>query len=305
MRNIWWKKDKKKKMNEFNNYTRVIADFIRVNCIFRDTLEYVMVKPKYDVKMYENRRKALEMAMTSNTPLKVTCDNSQEAGQKLMEKMQELFSLVYGADSSVVRVRGEELTVDTARHLAIFELVIPIHEEIRKIISAHVDAAKKNNKYDMPLIDETIKTDERYYRGFTDLLLFNELEKLFVEYNKARSEAKGAITPQSNFIQNDIAKIVQLINFVRQNGQVTSADYYAYIDPLFALIEMTSGRRDLPTGRTFKDLFPEVRSLITKFVQENEVSYQKCYSQLVQLAVEDGKRLAEEAKKKSDEKVAA
>ena len=36
---------------------------------------------------------------------------------------------------------------------------------------------------------------------------------VFAEYNKARQEAKGATTPQSNFIQNDIGRCVNQFNF--------------------------------------------------------------------------------------------
>ena len=100
---------------------------------------------------------------------------------------------------------------------------------------------------------------------------------LFAEYNKARQEAKGGITAQSNFIQNDINRLVTLFRTCRDNAMIRSADYYEVIDPLFALIEMTGGRRDLPEGKNFGDVFIDVKKIAREKVQKWEEAWKLVY----------------------------
>ncbi len=293
-------------MEELNNATRIIADFLNLNATIRDTLEYVMPKTEYSFKAYETRKKVLNLVLSNeNSPLMITCKNSGEAGEKLLKKFNEFYEDIYGDTSSIVKVRGETIDVDKAQNLTLLELVIPLREEVNRILHAHIAGAKKNNQYNLPLLEEAVKDDERHYRGFAYLLLFNELEKSFLEYNKARNEAKGAITPQSNFIQNDINKIIQLFYFVRQNGQVPTLDYYDMVDPLFALIEATGGRRELKKGTTFRDVFTNVKELITKYLQPNEVNYQKSFGELFRLMVEDSKKMKEKMEAQGEKKLSA
>lgn len=258
-----------------NNYTAAIASYIRYDVVVFNTLEYVMKKQSYDVNAYKARREIISQEIENNTPLKNCLDNSGEAGEKLREKIKELVSLVYSDESTIVKLGPDEkeLRVDTTQALTVFEAVLPIHEELRKIIGAHIQAAQKENAYDEPTFPDVLDKEEYFYRGLVNMLLVDQFDHLFAEYNKARNEAKGAITPQSNFIQNDITKVVNLFHFVRNNAVAKNKDYYEFIDPLFALIEMTGGRRDLPEGKNFGDLFTEVK----KIVREKTVMWENAW----------------------------
>lgn len=246
-----------------NNYTAAIGSFIRFDVVVFNTLEYAMKKDKYDVNAYRARKEIIKTEITQNTPLKNCCDHSEEAGKKLIEKINELLDLVYSENSTIVRITqdGNEIRVDYSQAITIFETVMPIHEEIRKIIASHMAAAQQNKALDEPMIPDVLNKEEFFYRGLVNMLMLEELDHQFAEYNKARQEAKGGITAQSNFIQQYINRLVGLFRLSRDSASARNKDYYELIDPLFALIEMTGGRRDLPEGKNFGDMFIEVKKI--------------------------------------------
>ena len=262
-----------------NNYTAAIASFIRFDVVVFNTLEYAMKKDKYEVEAYKARKEIINTEITQNTPLKNCLANSGDAGKNLLDKINELLSEIYSEDSIIVKLSqdGAELRVDYSQAIKVFELVLPIHEEVRKIIGAHVQAASKENKFDEPTFPDVLNKEEYFYRGLVNMLMLEELDHQFAEYNKARQEAKGGITAQSNFIQNDINRLVKLFHFVRENAVARSAEYYEVIDPLFALIEMTGGRRDLPQGKNFGDMFISVKQTARDHVAKWETAWKPVY----------------------------
>lgn len=284
-----------------NNYTAAIASFVRFDVVTFNTLEYAMKKDKYEIEAYKARKEIIETEITQNTPLKNCLENSGEAGTKLLEKIKELLKLVYSNESTIVKVSqdGSELRVDYSQAIAVFEAVLPIHEEIRKIIAAHVAAAQRDGKYDEPTYPDVLEKEEYFYRGLTNMLMLEEFDHQFAEYNKARQEAKGAISAQSNFIQNDINRLVKLFHFVRENAVARSAEYYEVIDPLFALIEMTGGRRDLPAGKNFGEIFVSVKTIAREKTNKWELAWKPVYEAFM-------KHFAEEVSKmQKDEAVKA
>lgn len=262
-----------------NNYTAAIASFVRFDVVVFNTLEYAMKKDKYDIQAYKARKEVITTEITQNTPLKNCLDNSGDAGKNLLEKINALLELIYSEKSTIVKLSqdGNELRVDYSQAIAIFEAVLPIHEELRKIIFAHVNAAEKAQMYDEPTFPDVLNKEEYFYRGLVNMLMLEELDHQFAEYNKARQEAKGGITPQSNFIQNDINRLVKLFHLVRDAASARSEEYYEVIDPLFALIEMTGGRRDLPKGKNFADMFVSVKKIAREKTTKWELEWKPAY----------------------------
>lgn len=279
-----------------NNYTAAIASFIRFDVVVFNTLEYAMKKESYDIAAYKARKEIISTEITQNTPLKNCCEHSEEAGKKLLEKINELLTTIYSDESTIVKLSqdGNELRVDYSQAITIFEAVMPIHEELRKIIAAHVSAATKENKYDEPTFPAVLEKEEYFYRGLVNMLMLEELDHQFAEYNKARQEAKGGITAQSNFIQNDINRLVKLFHFSRDNAQARSADYYEVIDPLFALIEMTGGRRDLPEGKHFGDVFVSVKKIAREHTAKWEASWKEVYEPFMKHFTEEVQKMQAE-----------
>ena len=266
-----------------NNYTAAISSFIRFDVVVFNTLEYAMKKDKYEVEAYKARKEIIKTEISQSTPLKNCCDNSGEAGKNLLDKINELINEIYSPESTIVKLSQDEaeLRVDYSQAIKVFELILPIHEELRKIISAHVVAARKEDKFDESSLIEVIDKEEFFYRGLVNMLMLEELDHQFAEYNKARNEAKGGITAQSNFIQNDINRLVKLFHSSREQCQIRSAEYYEVIDPLFALIEMTGGRRDLPAGKNFGDMFISVKKVSREHTAKWETEWKPVYEKFM------------------------
>ena len=169
--------------------------------------------------------------------------------------------------------------------------VLPIHEEVRKIIGAHLAAANKAEQFDEPTFVDVINKEEYFYRGLVNMLMLDEFDHQFAEYNKARQEAKGAISAQSNFIQNDINRLVKLFHFVRDNASARNAEYYEVIDPLFALIEMTGGRRDLPEGKNFGEIFVSVKKLAREKTAKWEEAWKLVYEPFMKHFTEEVQKM--------------
>lgn len=281
-----------------NNYTAAIGSFIRYDMFLINTLEYTMKKDKYDVEAYKARKEILRSEIENNTPLHACLENSGEAGEKLTKAINELLDTVYGDESTICKLSqdGSELHVDYSQCLTVFEHVLPVHEELRKIIEAHMVGANKDQKMDEPTYPDLIAKGEYFYRGLVNMLLLDQFDHLFADYNKARNEAKGAITPQSNFIQNDIERAVKMFHFLRQNAVARSADYYEVIDPLFALIEMTGGRRDLPQGKNFGNVFTEVKTIAREHAGKWETAWRPVYTQFENHFREEIVKLQQQAK---------
>ena len=276
-----------------NNYTAAIASFIRFDVVTFNTLEYAMKKDKYEVEAYKARKEIIKTEITQNTPLKNCLENSGEAGKNLLDKINELLNDIYSEESTIVKLSqdGAELRVDYSQAIKIFELVLPIHEEVRKIIAAHVAAAQKDNKYDEPTFPDVLNKEEYFYRGLVNMLMLEELDHQFAEYNKARQEAKGGITAQSNFIQNDINRLVKLFQFSRENAAARNAEYYEVIDPLFALIEMTGGRRDLPAGKNFGEMFIAVKKVAREKTAKWEEAWKGVYEPFMKHFTEEVQKM--------------
>ena len=276
-----------------NNYTLAISSFIRFDVVVFNTLEYAMKKDKYDVNAYLARKEMIRNEISQNTPLKSVCDNSGELGKNLLKMINELLDVIYSDESIIVKVSqdGSELRVDYSQAIRIFEVVMPIHDEISKIIRDHIAIARKSENLDDESVVKIFSLEERFYRGLTYMLMLDEFDHQFAEYNKARQEAKGAVTAQSNFIQNDIQRLVKLFLTSKERSIITSTDYYEMVDPLFALIEMTSGRRDLPQGKTFADMFVSVKTVTREKLVRWENEWKPEYDSFMKHFIEEIKKM--------------
>lgn len=259
-----------------NNLSLSIVTLIHYNVAVRDTLEYAMYGRKFDPKAYEYKRNAIKVELEQATALKNFLDRNEEAKKKITELVNNLNEAIYSNDSTICHLSGEELRVDESQHIAIYDVVLPLHEEIKKIINAHMGFARSKNLLENDLI-KLVVADERMYRAICFRCLYSDLNKLFVEFNKARHEAKGEVTPQSNFIQDEILKICKHIEYVIANQNATDCEYWDVVDFVNKTIQQTSGRRELPMGKTFNDTFEEGNRLINAFLGKCEARFRELY----------------------------
>ncbi len=280
-----------------NNVSRTVATLIHYNVLIRDTLEYTLNKPSYDLNFYNYKKNGIKIELDEKTPLALFIEKNGEAGEKLKKSILDFYDKIYGNDSTILRVSGGALKVDKAQNIAVLEAVLPLHEELRKVIDAHLDFARKENSLE-PEIEELVKADEKFYRGIVFMAIVPELESLFIEYNKVRQEAKGAITPQSNFLNNDLGKVMSLLEFSRQNARVIDREYTDLLDKVFDLVEEMRGRRELRAGRNFQMDFNDVKVDIQGYVSRNEPLWKEKYDKLMKELIEQAQK--EQAAKSND-----
>ena len=272
--------------------SRVIVSLVYYNSLLRDTLEYTLNRPNgYDVKYYDYKRNGIVNEIKLNTPLKVFLDQNGEKGEQLRKK---LGNELYSDTSTVIKKASDGLRIDHAQNIKIFELTVPLHEELTQVIRLHVNYARQNNQLE-DKITKLVEADERFYRAVALLSLNGEIDRQFAEFNKAMRESKGQPTPASNFIQNDLNSLVRCLATVRQGATCKDELYTDALDAVFHSVEMMNGRRDLPKGKTFTDVFNEANIKIAAFVRDSEAAWRENYTPLLNELISDNQKAREAA----------
>lgn len=283
--------------------SRVIVSLVYYNSLVRDTLEYTIPKDKYEVNFYDYKRNGIVNEPKLNTPLKVFLDQNGEKADELRKKLEQFGEDFYSDNSTVIKKAADgTLRVDHAQNVKVFESVIPLHEELNSIIRLHLDFARKNNQLEDRVV-KLVDADERFYRGVALFALQGELVRQFEEFNKVMRESQGQPTPQSNFIQNDLNSLVKALNTVRVSATAKDNVYTTALDAIFAEVEMMNGRRDLPAGKNFADVFNDANVKISDLVKEAEEDWRINYTPLLQELITDTQK-AQQAAANPEEKPA-
>lgn len=280
-----------------NQASQVLTTLIHYNVAVRDTLEYCLVKDKYDENLFKEKKRSVLVEVDEHTPLKDIIDHSGENGEKLEKAIREFYDEVYGDESTILKLADDGLRVDHNQHLAIYRHVLPIHENVTSMIRGIINDAHAKN-VDVAEAEKVQIASDRMFRAVAFMTLVSDLNKLFNEYNQARNDAKGEESPASKFIGNDIGAVIQNINFVRGNARETDSVYKNMEDKINGLMENMTGRRDLPTGKRFPDVMRETAETINLYVRDAEAAFRACYPQLIQ-ALLDQVKADREAKKDS------
>lgn len=271
-----------------NNLSLSILTLLHYNVIIRDTLEYALNRPTYALEAYNYKKKGVMVEIEQPTALKQFMDKNEKIGKKIKDEVNALYAEVYADDSTICKVATNELRVDNGQHMAIYDAVFPLREDINNVVAAHLGFARKNNLFEDNLM-KLIVADEKMYRAVAYTCLYGDLERLFVEYNKARNEAKGEVTPQSNFIQGELLKVVNHIKFMRDNQKATDEETWTVSDYVLKTVEQTSGRRALPKDKKFKDVFEEGRKIIRAYLEKSEKEWKELYEPAIKELLEKSK----------------
>jgi hypothetical protein len=276
--------------------SRVIVSLVYYNSLIRDTLEYTLPRDKYEETFYDYKRNGVVNEIKVNSPLKVFIDQNGEKGQALLKECEKFGEDFYSDSSSVIKKAPEGIRVDHAQNIKIFEGVIPLHESLNNVIRIHEQYAEQHNLKDDRVV-ALLKADERFYRAVALMTLINEIRKQFEEFNKAMRETNGQPSPQSNFIQQDLNKLVGLINLVRAQATCTDDIYTNALDEIFKYIEMMTGKRDLPKGKNFQDVYNEIGIELSVFVEDAEKGWKETYEPMLKELISDNQKAQEEGKK--------
>ena len=98
-----------------NQNTETVVTLVHYNVAVRDTLEYCLQKNVYDVKAFAAKKNTLLNEIDNNTPLKAILDNSGDNGKKMDEAIRKMVEEIYGENSTICKVSGDNLIADTQR----------------------------------------------------------------------------------------------------------------------------------------------------------------------------------------------
>ena len=271
-------------MKNINQYN---FDIIHVATHLRDTLEYVLPR-EHDAKIYEQRKAVLVKGLEKETPLGKFLDANKDKFQATIDKYNEMLDEVYGDNSTIlVKTADGKIRVDHTQHIKIYEYVTSIMEPLRDIIYFHLNLAKRQNENE-PIIDDLMKVDDAYYRTFAFLLIMQDFQKSFVEFQKVMGESKGQPTPQSNFIvQNELSVMATELRNIRSHNHCTDNATLDTLDGCLKVIEMSEGRRDRVDNKPFPELFKEALEKTNAHLTELAPKWQELFSKALQEMLAD------------------
>ena len=264
-------------MNNFSLYTFRLYHYLLT---VRDTLEYSIKRP-HKAEVYEARKKILVDNLEEGTPFGDFLKNNGENGDKIKEKVNSFIEELYSDKSTILVPSGEELRVDVAQVVSIYDMTVGIAETLRDIVYQYINYGTNNKEID-PMIVQLVSEDERMYRIVLSMLVMRSFQESFGEFQKVMNESQGKPTPQSNFIvQNELVKMAGYLRFSRQHTHCTDNDTLDLLDETLKVIEMTEGRRQRPNNRNFKDIFDELNNKLNTAAAQAETAWKQTYQKVV------------------------
>ena len=271
-------------MKNINQYN---FDIIHVATHLRDTLEYVLPR-EHELKVFEQRRDVLTKGLSPETPLGKFLEANKDKFEEPIKLYNELLEDVYGENSTIITKTNEgKLRVDHSQHLRIYELVVGIMEPLRDVIYFHLNLARRQNEQEA-IIEDLMPIDDRYYRLFAYLLMMQDFQKSFFEFQKVMGENQGKPSPQSNFIvQNELSHYAKLLRDIRSHNHCTYNDTLDALDKCLQVVEMSEGRRDRRDNKNFPDLFKEALDQVNALVVLNGPKWQEAFNKALQEMLKD------------------
>ena len=264
-------------MNNFSLYTFRLYHYLLT---VRDTLEYSIRRP-HKSEVYEARKKILVDNLEEGTPFGDFLKNNGENGDKIKEKVNSFIEELYSDKGTILVPSGDEVRVDIAQVVSIYDMTVGIAETLRDIVYQYINYGNNNKEID-PLIVQLVNEDERMYRIVLSMLVMRSFQESFGEFQKVMNESQGKPTPQSNFIvQNELVKMAGYLRFSRQHTHCTDNDTLDLLDETLKVIEMTEGRRQRPNNRNFEDIFDELNNKLNTAAAQAETAWKQTYQKVV------------------------
>jgi len=272
-------------MNNFSLYTFRLYHYLLT---IRDTMEY-SIKRDHGVEVYNNRKKILEDNLQEGTPFGDFLKNNGEAGDKIREKVKQFIDELYSESSTILMPSGEQVRVDYAQMVTLFDMTVGLTETMRDIVFQYVQYGINNKEIDGLLI-KLVNDDEKMYRVVLSMLVMRVFEESFAEFQKVMNESQGKPTPQSNFIvQNELAKLTGFLRFSRQHVHCTDNETLDLLDETLRVLEMTEGRRQRPDNKGFKEIFDDLNKKLNDTTAKYEAAWKATYQQVVEEVTKSSK----------------
>ncbi len=265
---------------------RVIVSLVYYNSLIRDTLEYSIHRDKFDVNFYNYKKNGIVNEPLLNTPLKSFLDSNGEKGEALRKEILEFGETFYSDKSTVLRVDNDTIKVDHNQDVMMFEKIIPLHEQINAVIKVHEKYAQDHNQVEES-ITKLLEADEKFYRAVVLFSLLNIIMRKFNEFNKEMRDAQGQKGPAASFIEQELNTLVRMFYISKQQATCKNAEYTDALDLIEHLIEMMNGKRELPKGKNFNDVFAEANAKANEFIILSEDTWKIAYTPAVQEMIKD------------------
>lgn len=278
-----------------NEITHFIFSIYHYSLMLRDTLEYMMSDRKeFKIAVYNQRKAVLTGMLDNPSPLRHFLDQNKETGEKIAAQLHEFLDEVYGEDSTIVKVHGEQIEVDAAQHLTVYNYVIGLHETVSDIVRGYLNYAKGQNALEEDF-EDMVEDDERLYRVIVYLTIFDDIVKTFAEFNQAMRETNGQPSPQSNFIVNDLRRYIGFIKFSAQHNKIQDPELLKLIDDVEKVFSYMEGKEKLPEGKDFGKVFDETKIYIKSLLAAYETKWRNSFTKVFQDVIEFEKARAPKA----------
>lgn len=268
-----------------NLVTRYILLIYQVSLMIRDTLEYTVIKPQYDPKIYGQRKNNLAIGMQENQPLTSFLKQNGEVGTKISTQLNEFIEEVYSDESRIVKVEENKVIVDRGLIIQLYDYIVGLHETLSDIINGFVNHSKEEKSYEEELTP-LLKYDEVFFRSLAGLTISDEMHRSFVEFNKLMAESKGQPSPQSNFVLNDMKRLVGFFKFVKEHSKIEEEEYTKAYDQTMLAINYMEGSKKLQEGENLKTKLDEVHATWNNLCAKYEPLWRNEYIDLWQQLIE-------------------
>ncbi len=261
-----------------NNTSVFIFGIYQISLHVRDTLHYTAPNKAetFLATQYLNRSESLRRLIGPNTPFAAFLKANEEKAQAISDNINTFLTEIYSDESRALRVVGDLVEVDEKQHLLIYDMTFGIFQTLDDIMRGYIAHSKKEETYEVKM-EDAINYNEYFFRAVANYVLVNDLIKYFREYGQAMHEAKGEANPIAQFISEDIKKLISYLNFVDKHNKVKDVVYWESADTVKAFVDQITGKRALPEGKRFDDIFNEVREKTFKTVVDAEAKWQKVF----------------------------
>ena len=260
-----------------NQTTRFVMGIYQVSLMIRDALEYIQNKETFDLNVYKQRKQFIEHGLIESAPLSRFLSQNGEVGKNIRNNLNDFVDAVYGDDSTIVSIDGEKVVSDKGQKLKMLDFIIGLHETLQDVMKGFINQSKNDNTYEEEL-DTFLKYDEKFFRSLLCINLVDQIHALFLDFNKAMQQSKGEPGPATNFILNDLKRVVGFLKFENEHADKEDEGFKKAYDASFLMLQYMEGSKKAEDeGTTIKDQIVEARKLWQVEIGKNEPEWRTRY----------------------------
>lgn len=260
-----------------NQTTRFVMGIYQVSLTIRDALEYIQNKETFDLNVYKQRKQFIEHGLIESAPLSRFLSQNGDVGKNIRNNLNDFVDAVYGDDSTIVSIDGEKVVSDKGQKLKMLDFIVGLHETLQDVMKGFINQSKNDNTYEEEL-DTFLKYDEKFFRSLLCINLVDQIHALFLDFNKAMQQSKGEPGPATNFILNDLKRVVGFLKFENEHADKEDEGFKKAYDASFLMLQYMEGSKKAEDeGTTIKDQIVEARKLWQVEIGKNEPEWRTRY----------------------------